>query len=146
MFVPFTWLCCDDWSQLGNAISGDGICRIISCILHNDKLVDVCFDMHPSSCVRLDAWHREGLAAPPDHMLLQEWGHILLFLRRDKVISCHPNHVFSHSARFALDEAIYELERLSHLCSFSMSRLLCSTLHLALFFAASAFTRSIYSA
>ena len=131
--------------QLGNAISGDGICRIISCILHNDKLVDVCFDMQPSSCVRLDAWHHEGLAAPPEHVLLQEWGGILRFLRRDKVISSHPNLVFARSAHFAIDAPAYAFERLSHLCSFSMSQLLFSTL-LAPFFAASAFMRIMYSA
>ncbi len=63
-------------------LSTAGAVRIISCILHNDRLIDIDFDHQPSSCVRHDAWQREGLAVPPVTVLRQGWRGVLMFLRR----------------------------------------------------------------
>ena len=59
-----------------------GAVHIISCILHNEHLVDIDFDHQPSSCVRHSAWQREGLAAPPVSALRKGWRGVLIFLRR----------------------------------------------------------------
>ena len=59
-----------------------GAVHIISCILHNEHLVDIDFDHQPSSCVRHSAWQREGLAVSPVSALRQGWRGVLIFLRR----------------------------------------------------------------
>ena len=63
-------------------LSTAGAVRIISCILHNDNLVDIDFDHQPSTCVRHGAWQREGLAVPPVSVMRQGWRGVLFFLRR----------------------------------------------------------------
>ncbi len=70
--------------QESNCMSAAGVCRIVACILHNEKLVDQLLDLTlslaPSDCVRDDAWQREGLVMPPPQVLLQGWISVLKFL------------------------------------------------------------------
>ena len=47
-----------------------GICRIVSCILHNDTLHTIHFDHEPPACVGHDAWKRDWLPALPGELLI----------------------------------------------------------------------------
>lgn len=65
-----------------------GVCRIVSRVLHNEHLVDLCFDFEPSSCVHHDAWQREGLPELSDDMAHLGWSDVLPLIRREKVRCC----------------------------------------------------------
>lgn len=69
-----------------------GICRILSCILHNEHLVDLCFDLEPSSCIHHDAWQQEGLPMLNHEMAHLGWSEVLPFIRREKVRCCQHAH------------------------------------------------------
>lgn len=71
--------------QLGNPMTVTGICRIISCVLHNQHFVDACFDLEPSSCVHHDAWLHEELPELSDDMVQRSWYEVVPFMRREKV-------------------------------------------------------------
>ena len=69
--------------QAGNQTSVSGVCRIVSCILHNEKLTEVGFDHKPSSCVVHEAWRREGLSVLPKSVVAsQAWVTVLEHLRQ----------------------------------------------------------------
>jgi hypothetical protein len=50
-----------------------GVSRIVSCILHNEKLTDVSLDHSPSACVGHEAWRSEGLLPLPSAVARDEW-------------------------------------------------------------------------
>ena len=68
--------------QRGNIISVSGLCRIVSCIVHNENLTSVDFDQYPSGCVSHEAWRREGLPVPPKSVVDDGWGAVLKHLRQ----------------------------------------------------------------
>ena len=68
--------------QHGNKISVSGVCRIVSCIVHNENLTKVYFDHGPSACVAHEAWRSWGLPAPPKSVVDDGWGAVLKHLRQ----------------------------------------------------------------
>ncbi len=78
--------------QFSNPITATGVCRIISCILHNHHLDDAGFDLKPSFCAHHDAWLSEGLPELSDGMLDRDWIDVVPFLRREKVRDCQQAH------------------------------------------------------
>ena len=85
--------------QFSNPITATGVCRIISCILHNHHLDDAGFDLKPSCCAHHDAWLREGLPELSDDMLGRDWSDVVPFLRREKVCGCQQAHSNYHITR-----------------------------------------------
>lgn len=89
--------------QESNCMSAAGVCRIVACILHNDKLVDQLKDLDlslaPSDCVRHDTWQREGLVMPPPHVLLQGWTSVLKFLSSKVHNASERSHAASPASR-----------------------------------------------
>ncbi len=90
-------------TQSGNKISVAGVCRIISCILHNPKLTTVIFDHEPSVCIGHDAWNSEGLAVPPVDVVAKSWAVVLKFLRSGNEV-----HGFMSDVRDGLADHIAE--------------------------------------
>jgi hypothetical protein len=70
--------------QGGNRMSVVGVLRIVSCILHNEKLTDAYFylDPSPSACVGHEAWRSEGLPPLPSAVVSGRWGDVLRHLRQ----------------------------------------------------------------
>ena len=62
-----------------------GVCRLISCILHNFNLTEVLLDHRPRDCADNDAWRREGLPALPKRLGYynsnERWTEVLGYLR-----------------------------------------------------------------
>ena len=59
-----------------------GVSRIVSCILHNEKLTDVVLDPKPSACVENEAWRSEGLSSLPSAVVRNGWDAVLKNLRQ----------------------------------------------------------------
>ena len=87
-------------SQSSDEISASCVCRIISCILHNQKLTKVRFHFGPSFCSGDDAWRREGLPVPPREVWVGGWTPTLSFIRvRCAYVTLASRHVvFRHHA------------------------------------------------
>ena len=64
-----------------NDVSVEGVCRLIPCILRNQKLTDVDLDHAPSACVGHDAWRSEGLPLLPAEIVDEGWKAVLKHLR-----------------------------------------------------------------
>lgn len=81
-------------AQSGNQVLVVGICQIVSCILHNDKLTTVYFDHAPSVCVGHVAWRHEGLAVPPDSVVHKGWVAVFEYSRKVRdVRSCSSRNL-----------------------------------------------------
>ena len=65
-----------------NKTTVSGVCRIVSCIVHNENLTSVDFDQYPSGCVSHEAWRREGLPVPPKSMVGGGWEAVFKHLRQ----------------------------------------------------------------
>ena len=65
-----------------NKISVSGVCRIVSCIVHNENLTEVYFDHNSSTCVAHEAWRREGLPVPPKSVVDYGWQAVFKHLRQ----------------------------------------------------------------
>ena len=59
-----------------------GVSRIVSCILHNEKLTGVTLDPKPSACVGHEAWRSEGLPPLPSAVVRDRWNAVLKHLRQ----------------------------------------------------------------
>ena len=59
-----------------------GVSRIVSCILHNEKLTDFQLEPFVSACVGHEAWRSEGLPSLPSAVVTNEWGAVLKHLRQ----------------------------------------------------------------
>ena len=68
--------------QSGNKISESGVCHIVSCILHNEKLTEVQLDFSPLVCARHEAWRSEGLPSLKADVVRDDWGAVLSYLRQ----------------------------------------------------------------
>ena len=59
-----------------------GVSRIVSCILHNEKLTVVYLEPSPSACVGHEAWRSEGLPPLPSAVVTNGWLAVLKHLRQ----------------------------------------------------------------
>jgi hypothetical protein len=59
-----------------------GVSRIVSCILHNEKLKEVSLEPSPSACVGHEAWRSEGLPLLPSAVVTVRWNAVLRHLRQ----------------------------------------------------------------
>ena len=59
-----------------------GVSRVVSCVLHNEKLTDVSLDPSPSACVGHEAWRSEGLPPLPSAVVRDGWNSVLRHLRQ----------------------------------------------------------------
>ncbi len=68
-----------------NKISASSVCRIVSCILQNEKLTEVLFDLSPFDCARHEAWRSEGLPSLNNQLkadVRDDWRSVLVYLRQ----------------------------------------------------------------
>ena len=93
MEVEFAWSCWLGWGmcwlflgaeslQKRNKMSESGVCHIVSCILYNEKLTEVRFDFSPLECARHEAWRSEGFPSLKAHVVRDDWGAVLPYLRQ----------------------------------------------------------------
>ena len=59
-----------------------GVSRIVSCVLHNEKLTSVYLEPSPSACVGHEAWRSEGLLSLPSAVVTKGWNAVIKHLRQ----------------------------------------------------------------
>ena len=68
--------------QRGNKTTVSCVCRIVSCIVHNENLTEVRFDHNSSACVAHEAWRSWCLPVPPKSVVDDGWPAVFNHLRQ----------------------------------------------------------------